>query len=421
MLKWAYLCGLAAAAAPNNTFTFGNARITVHTPALLRLEWSANATFDDRPTLAFINRAVATCTFTASTSNGTLSLNTTALKLRYSGNGSSFSNDNLAISFMLRPGEWHTWTPAGPGTTQCGTLAGQDRVDCGVANPNATSCAAANCCFDPDVNGTNYDQHLTHCYRKTIGGTNNLLGSVSTMDCDLGLDQCITWYKAQMNQGLVSRDGWVLVDDSSNAALNSSDFTSSIPWRQERPWTTSYTDWYFFGHGHDYKSAVHDYTLVGGPVNLMDIQGYGIWHSYYHKYTGRPVPPVFSLCYDCSSICLPLSCILAPSLMCGPCLPFMPSSILQLRSTTRWWIRTRICRCRCTLLCWTWIGTVSFILLTKCARTLSSSRSLSDGDLLVADLALVPQPNLIFPAAIATAATGGIAICSRPRISSPPI
>ena len=292
------LCALTSTWGSNNSITFGNVRITVHTPALLRLEWSDNKSFDDRPTLAFTNRSVGPPPFSATTNADTLQLNTSLVALIYSGN-SSFSGDNLRISFSLTPGSRSVWTPDGPGTVPCGTVAGQDRQDCGVVDPNATSCEAAGCCFDPNVNGTNYDQHVTHCCacisnstcycaehvstpkcpkllhadRPTVGGTANLLGSVSSMDCDLGVDACIAWYRTQLNQGLVSRDGWVLVDDSGNPALQSSNFSGgSVPWRIERPWSAGYQDWYFFGHGHDYKQAVADFAAVSGPISMLDVQ-----------------------------------------------------------------------------------------------------------------------------------------------------
>ena len=54
----------------------------------------------------------------------------------------------------------------------------------------------------------------------------------------------------------MSRDGWVLVDDTANPALNSSSFDDGgTPWRIERPWTARYQDWYFFGHGTAYKQV----------------------------------------------------------------------------------------------------------------------------------------------------------------------
>lgn len=267
----------------NNTVVFGNMRVTVHSPYLVRLEWSASAAFDDRPTLAFINRTPS-ANFSHSVTSNTLRLNTSALTLTYNGSARFGDNNNLAIVYHMPDGP-RRWTPYGPGTVQCGTAQGQDRVDCGVVNPNAATCAAVGCCFDSNVNGTNYDQHVTHCYRPSVGGVGNLGGSLSTADCDLDGFSCIAWYKNQTNQGLISRDGWVLIDDTANPALNSTDFVSSVPWRIERPWTSDYIDWYFLGHGHDYKQALQDYTAVGGPMALMDVQGYGVWHSWYHKYT----------------------------------------------------------------------------------------------------------------------------------------
>jgi hypothetical protein len=146
----------------NNSVTFGNIRVTIHAPALLRLEWSAKGLFDDRPTLAFTNRAVGPAAFSVTTNETTLNLNTSQLLLTYEGSD-KFSGSNLQITFELKQGVRSIWTPTGPGTVPCGTVAGQDRQDCGIELPNATSCAAAGCCFDPNVNGTNYDQHVTHC------------------------------------------------------------------------------------------------------------------------------------------------------------------------------------------------------------------------------------------------------------------
>lgn len=144
---------VATHAASNNTVVAGNVRVTVHTPHLLRLEWSATGTFDDRPTLAFVNRGVG-APFSYTTAGGGLSLNTSALSLKCS--GARFGGGSLSIMYTPRAGSPRAvWTPNGSDTLQCGTAAGQDRVDCGVPAPNATTCTAAGCCFDPNINGTN--------------------------------------------------------------------------------------------------------------------------------------------------------------------------------------------------------------------------------------------------------------------------
>lgn len=274
-----------AAASTNNTAVYKNIRVTVHTPALLRLEWSASGIFEDRPSLAFVNRNLSTCSFAFSSSSNQFSLTTPKLNLTYFGDGSApFSPKTLSIAFTVS-GHPHTWSPGGPGTMACGLAQGQDRVDCGVVNVTNASCVSAGCCFDANP-PLNYDEHIPHCYRPSIGSPANLLGSVDTMDCDLKTpEQCNKWYRQQLNQGLVSRDGWVLVDETGLPVLNSSDFANSLPWRVDRPWSSDYQDWYFFGHGHEYRQALLDFSLVSGPINLMDIQAYGVWHSRYYPYS----------------------------------------------------------------------------------------------------------------------------------------
>ena len=69
--------------------------------------------------------------------------------------------------------------------------------------------------------------------------------------------------------GLVSRSGWALVDDSTRPLFDSADFRflngekSEWPWVMERPANEkpgAYTDWYFFGYGHDYRQALGDFV-----------------------------------------------------------------------------------------------------------------------------------------------------------------
>ena len=44
------------AASPESEVVFGNARFTVLTPRLVRMEWSADGKFEDRATLGIVNR-----------------------------------------------------------------------------------------------------------------------------------------------------------------------------------------------------------------------------------------------------------------------------------------------------------------------------------------------------------------------------
>jgi len=68
----------------------------------------------------------------------------------------------------------------------------------------------------------------------------------------------------------VSRDGWSVVDDSKNWAL-----TAGAEWWDSVNADT--LDWYMFGHGHQYKQALADFTLVAGQIPLIPRGANGVW------------------------------------------------------------------------------------------------------------------------------------------------
>lgn len=68
-------------AAPEAVVTVGNARFTVLTPQMIRMEWSENGIFEDRASLAIINRKLPVPEFKVRKAPGRLVLKTSALKL----------------------------------------------------------------------------------------------------------------------------------------------------------------------------------------------------------------------------------------------------------------------------------------------------------------------------------------------------
>ena len=62
--------------------TVGNARFTVLTPQLVRMEWSADGRFEDRATLTFVNRELPVPEFKVSESKSKLTIRTAALTLK---------------------------------------------------------------------------------------------------------------------------------------------------------------------------------------------------------------------------------------------------------------------------------------------------------------------------------------------------
>ncbi len=100
----------------------------------------------------------------------------------------------------------------------------------------------------------------------------NLQGTIRTLDGVKG--------STPLGTGLISRDGWVVIDDSERPLFDDSDW----PWVMERP-KGKRQDLYLFAYGHDYKQALYDYTLVAGKIPLPPRFAFGTWWSRYWAYT----------------------------------------------------------------------------------------------------------------------------------------
>ena len=100
----------------------------------------------------------------------------------------------------------------------------------------------------------------------------NLGGTIRTLDGVKG--------ETKLEPGILSRDGWVLVDDSDRPLFDNSDW----PWVTVRP-EAKHQDWYFFGYGHDYRKAMLDFTKVAGKIPMPPRFAFGLWWSRYWAYT----------------------------------------------------------------------------------------------------------------------------------------
>ena len=129
--------------------------------------------------------------------------------------------------------------------------------------------------FSPTVNGK----------FALMQDSENLLGTART------LDQCgsIADVRARMEQGILSRRGVTAVDDTHTPLLvKTGDRWGE--WVEERPHREKlYQDYVIFAHGHDYRGALKDYTLVAGKIPLPPRWAFGYWWSRYWKYDDRGV------------------------------------------------------------------------------------------------------------------------------------
>ena len=120
-----------------------------------------------------------------------------------------------------------------------------------------------------------------------LSSSGNLQGTTRTLDGARGGENL----REPIGEGLISRDGWVMLDDhgplfdSANFNSPHSDPTTQ-PWAMERP-AGDRQDLYFFGYGHEYKQAMGDYVRIAGRIPLPPRYAFGTWWSRYWAYSDQ--------------------------------------------------------------------------------------------------------------------------------------
>ena len=201
----------------------GNARFTVLTPQLIRMEWSEDGVFEDRATLTFVNRKTEVPQFKVINGRSKVVIRTDKLTLTYL-KGGKFSADNLSVEFMLGGNKvvWHYG--------------------------------------DED--------------------TQNLMGTTRT------LDKADGWNlnpSDPMEPGVISRSGWSVVDDSDRHLFVDTP-THWQKWVECRT-EVDRQDLYLFAYGHEYMGAVKDYISLAGRIPLPPKYAFGYWWSRYWQYS----------------------------------------------------------------------------------------------------------------------------------------
>jgi len=203
----------------------GQARFTVLTPRVIRMEWAEDGVFEDHASLAFVNRNLPVPKYKTRTKKGWFQITTNDLTLKYEVGSGKFNSGNLQISFKV-DGEQKQWKP------------GQQN-------------------------------------------TGNLFGTIRTLDgFDGEIMQWSTKKPIELQPGILSTEGWVLVDDSERPIFDNSDWPWVLP-RSEK----DLQDYYFFGYGFDYKTALKDFTAIAGKIALPPKFAFGPWWSRYWEYT----------------------------------------------------------------------------------------------------------------------------------------
>ena len=206
----------------------GNARFTVLTPQMIRMEWAEDGKFEDRASLTFVNRKLDIPAFKVKQTKSKVTISTSNVTLTYV-KGAKFSAENLKAEILVAGKKvvWHYG--------------------------------------DED--------------------TQNLMGTTRTLDGYYGLNHPKNRKNklSPMETGLLSRGGWTVVDDSQRHLF--------VPvenhwknWVECRP-DGDRLDLYLFAYGHEYTKALKDYTRVAGDIPLPPKYVFGYWWSRYWQYS----------------------------------------------------------------------------------------------------------------------------------------
>ncbi|HPH94401.1 MAG TPA: glycoside hydrolase family 31 protein [Anaerolineaceae bacterium] len=196
---------------PGAVVTEGEARFSILTPRLIRMEYSQDRRFEDRPSQVFWHRRQPVPDFKVRQTETILEIETTFLKLTYQ-KGKKFSRRSLQVTLLENGQTWHYG--------------------------------------DADAL--------------------NLKGTARTLDEVNG--------HTRLEDGLVSRSGWVVVDESQNLVYNEKG------WLELRE-GKGRLDLTFLGYGMDYRGCLQEMMRVAGETPLIPRWALGNWWSRFWAYT----------------------------------------------------------------------------------------------------------------------------------------
>ena len=216
----AMCCGLSARAQDfENPLVFGENRLTLITPTLFRLEFAHDGKFIDAPTYFAYDRSnllPATEFKVRALGDNRYEITTSALRIVYEHDGFPFGLHNFAAYY---------------------TLNGKEK------------------------------KFTNRCIFR-----NNLGGPIETLDRVTG--------EIPMHDGLLSRDGWYVIDDERSDLLIDG-------WLAPRDTKNHVQDQYCFVYGNDYRAALADLGAISGHVPMTRKYIHGVWYCRYWDYTSE--------------------------------------------------------------------------------------------------------------------------------------
>jgi alpha-glucosidase (family GH31 glycosyl hydrolase) len=208
----------------------GKARFEFLTASLVRMEYAPDGRFVDAPTAVVQQRDWPAVQVRSTQEHGWLVLATDALTLRYRQGSGPFTADNLEVSWHGPGGRLSHWHPG--------------QVD------------------DENLGGLTY----------SLDDLRTANVPADTRDSPVGV--VIPGIEVPLRKatpGLLSRNGWALIDDSRTPLWN-----ARTQWIEPRPDATG-QDWYLFTYARDYRRVLRDYAKLCGAIPMVPRHVFGPW------------------------------------------------------------------------------------------------------------------------------------------------
>ena len=206
-------------------------RFTVIDEGTIRLEYAPDGKFVDNKSFVAVERQYADVPRFVKLSNKQVVIETSKFRLTYKRGTGAFTPENLSITSVKGAKVPFRWTPG-------------------------------------------------------VQQKENLKGTAKTLDGYDGTKQ--RQYSGrpdlELEEGLLAKDGWTLIDDSKSYLFDGSE---DWDWVTERQSAEGAQDWYFMAYGHDYKAALKSFTKFAGRVPMPPRYTFGYWWSRYWSYSDQ--------------------------------------------------------------------------------------------------------------------------------------
>ncbi|MDO4210750.1 MAG: glycoside hydrolase family 31 protein [Bacteroidales bacterium] len=226
-------------AAAEEIYKDNHVRFTLVDEGTVRLEYAPDGKFVDNKSFVAVVRQHPAVKHTLKETSKQVTITTNLLKLVYKKNDGPFDAKNLTITYNV---------------------------------PSAQSANVMKGTWHP---GMEQQQNLKGTYR-TLDGYS---GAINVWNNE----------PIPLEDGLLARDGWTLIDDSKGFLFTEEadgwDWVTTRPAQAEG--APEAQDWYFMAYGHNYKAALKSYTKFAGNMPLPPRYTFGYWWSRYWSYSDQ--------------------------------------------------------------------------------------------------------------------------------------